>query len=200
MAISSSDDELPREVLQKVLVRVLENLRRALYCMQACNGIVRGAPTYSGPQIFPLAKDALYQQAILRAARAFDHHPRAASYFLPARLHADIVAEVATAKSFDLARIEPFAAKLRQIRNRALAHDDIDDLRRGRDVWTEQELLAGELIACTHFAFDALDEMLDRQFGERIQLLNYDGGDAEELARLANKLELPGKWAKRLDW
>ena len=186
------------ELRKRLLHRVLENLRRSIYDFQACNGILRGDPLYTGPQIFPLAKDALYTQSILRAARAFDHHPRAASYFMLQDLRPDIIARHAAETDFDLARLESFAKKLRHIRNRAIAHDDVDDLRHDRDVWQEQNLLAGELSACTQFAFSALNEMLNAEFGERVLLLNYDGSDAEELAKLTRELELHDKWAKRL--
>ena len=46
--------------------------------------------------------------------------------------------------------------------------------------------------------FAALNEILNLEFGETVELLNYDGADAEELARTANKLDLPRKWMNRL--
>ena len=193
-----ADDALPRDLRRKMLLRVLDNLKRAIYDLRACNGILRGNPMYSGPQVFPLAKDALYMQSILRAAKAFDHHPQAASFIKLQSLRPDIVVDVAKAHQFDLARLTEFATKLRKIRNRALAHDDLADLRRDRDVWDEQELSAGEFIACTEFAFAALNEMFNLEFGEKVELLAYDGADAEELARTANQLGLPQKWMKRL--
>ncbi len=190
--------ELPPPILRKVLRRVLENLRRSIYFLQACNGIIRGNPTYTGPQIFPLAKDALYAQSIQRAAKAFDHHPRAASFFMLQEQRPDVILEFAAKRQFDLASLEAFAGKLRQIRNRALAHDDIDDLVRDTDVWKEQDLLGGELSACTEFAFAALNEMLRLECGESVELLAYTGRDAEELAKLASSMDLPSKWADQL--
>ncbi len=190
--------DLPPDVRRKALLRVIENLKRAIYDRQACNGIVRGDPKYSGPQIFPLAREALYMQSILRTAKAFDHHPKAASFFMFRDLRPDVVEETARERDFDLARLQEFAGKLRKIRNRALAHDDIDDIRRDRDVWEEQEIAGGELTACTEFAFAALNEILNREFGETVELLNYDGADAEELARIANAQDLNRKWVARI--
>lgn len=190
--------DLPPEVRRKALLRVLENLKRAIYCYRASNGIVRGNPVYSGPQIFPLAREALYIQAILRTAKAFDHHPKATSYFMFQELRPDVIEETATERYFDLAQLEEFATKLRKIRNRALAHDDIDDICRDRDVWEEHEISGGELTACIEFAFAAMNEILNREFGETVELLNYDGADAEELARLANAQNLDRKWMTRL--
>lgn len=192
------DDDIPRDLRRKVLLRVLDNLKRSIYALRACNGILRGNAEYSGPQIFPLANEALFTQSILRAAKAFDHHAQAASFFKLQNLAPDIIADAAKAHQFDLARLTAFATKLRKIRNRALAHDDLDDLRRDRDVWDEQEISTGEFIACTEFAFAALNEMLNLEFGEKIELLAYDGADAEELARTANQLGLPRKWMNRL--
>lgn len=191
-------EELPPEVRRKALLRVLENLKRAIYCFRASNGIVRGNPVYSGPQIFPLAREALYMQAILRTAKAFDHHPKATSFFMFQALRPDVVEEIAREAGFEMDRLETFAAKLRKIRNRALAHDDIDDIRRDRDVWEEHEISGGELTACIELAFAALDEILNLEFGERVELLNYDGADAEELARIANAQDLNRKWTARL--
>jgi|LNFM01.1.fsa_nt_gb hypothetical protein len=191
-------DDLPPEVRRKALLRVLENLKRAIYCHRASNGIVRGNPVYSGPQIFPLAREALYMQAILRTAKAFDHHPKATSWFMFQALRPDVVQKIAEEREFQMDRLETFATKLRKIRNRALAHEDIDDIRRDRDVWEEQEISGGELTACIEFAFAALDEILNREFGERVELLNYDGADAEELARIANAQDLNRKWMTRL--
>ena len=190
--------ELDPELRRKALLRVLENLKRAIYDRQACNGIVRGNPVYSGPQIFPLAREALYLQSILRTAKAFDHHPKAASFFMFRELRPDIVEEVARERGFDLALLQNFATTLRKIRNRALAHDDIEDIRHDRDVWEEQEIAGGELTACTEFAFAAMNEILNREFGETVELLNYDGADAEELARIANAQQLNQKWMTRL--
>ena len=190
--------ELDPELRRKALLRVLENLKRAIYDRQACNGIVRGNPVYSGPQIFPLAREALYLQSILRTAKAFDHHPKAASFFMFRELRPDIVEEFARERGFDLALLQNFATKLRKIRNRALAHDDIEDIRHDRDVWEEQEIAGGELTACTEFAFAAMNEILNREFGETVELLNYDGADAEELARIANAQQLNQKWMTRL--
>jgi hypothetical protein len=200
MAPSGRTDahDLPPEVRRKALLRVLENLKRAIYSFRASNGIVRGNPIYSGPQIFPLAREALYLQAILRTAKAFDHHPKATSYFMFQELRPDVVEETARLAGFDLARLQEFATKLRKIRNRALAHDDIDDIRHDRDVWEEQEISGGELTASIEFAFAALNEILNREFGESVELLNYDGADAEELARLANAQNLDRKWMTRI--
>jgi hypothetical protein len=193
-----AERDLPRPILRKVVRRVLENLRRSIYCLQASNGIARGNPTYTAPQIFPLAKDALFAQSILLAAKAFDHHPRAASFLMLRQLRPDIVEAVAGEGGFELARLEAFAAKLRRIRNRALAHDDIDDIVRNRDVWTEQELTAGELSACAGFAFGAANEILRVEFSETVVLLDYTGRDGEELARLATSMALPAKWADQI--
>jgi hypothetical protein len=193
-----AERELPRPILRKVLRRVLENLRRSIYFLQASNGIARGNPAYTGPQIFPLAKDALFAQSILRAAKAFDHHPRAASFFMLWDLRPDVVEAVASERDFDLARLEAFASKLRLIRNRALAHDDIDDIVRDRDVWKEQDLTAGEVSACAELAFAAANEILRVEIGETVELLDYTGRDAEELARLSNTMELPAKWAAQI--
>lgn len=193
-----SADDLPHSLRRKMLLRVLDNLKRSIYALRACNGILRGNAEYAGPQIFPLANEALFTQSILRAAKAFDHHPRAASFFKLQSLRPDIIASAAKAQQFDLAQLTQFANKLRKIRNRALAHDDLADLQHDRDVWDEQDLSAGEFIACTEFAFAALNEMLNLEFGEKIELLAYDGADAEELARTANQLGLPRKWMNRL--
>ena len=54
------------------------------------------------------------------------------------------------------------------------------------------------MTACIEFAFAALDEILNREFGERVELLNYDGADGEELARIANAQDLNRKWTTRL--
>ena len=197
-ASKNPDLDLPPEVRRKALLRVLENLKRATYDLHACNGIVRGNPMYSGPQIFPLAREALYLQCILRTAKAFDHHPKAASFFMFRDLRPDVVEGTARERGFDLARLQEFAGKLRKIRNRALAHDDIDDIGRDRDVWEEQEIAGGELTACTEFAFAALNEILNREFGETVELLRYDGADAEELARIANAQGLHRKWMARI--
>jgi hypothetical protein len=197
-AAPPSAADLPPHVRRRLLVRVLENLRRSIYCLEASNGIVRGNPRYSSPQIFPLAREALFAESVLRAAKAFDHHPKAASYFMLRASRPDIVEAEAADQGFDLARLEAFSGKLRRIRNRALAHDDIDDLAQERDVWGEQDLTAGELSACTRFAFAALNAILNAEFGETVDLLDYDGADAEELARYSNDLSLPDKWAKRL--
>lgn len=193
-----SADDLPPDVRRKALLRVLDNLKRAIYCYRASNGIVRGNPVYSGPQIFPLAREALYMQAILRTAKAFDHHPKATSFFMFQALRPDVVEEIARDLGFEMERLETFSGKLRKIRNRALAHDDIDDIRRDRDVWEEQEISGGELTACLEFAFAALNEILNREFGETVELLSYDGADAEELARIANAQDLNRKWMARL--
>jgi AbiU2 len=189
-----SIDEHAREML----LRVLENLRRSLYELEAANGIIRGRPTFSDPQIFALAKDALYGQSLLRAARAFDHHPKAVSYFKLRELRPDIVRNVARDRSFDLLALEAFAHKLKKIRDRAIAHDDLDDLRGKRDVWSEHSITTGEFVACLEFAFDALNEILAAEFEDRVERQNYSGQDAEELARLAEKLGLSAKWAQML--
>lgn len=184
---------------KRMLLRVLENLRRALYCLHASNGIARGNPTYTAPQILPLAMDALHWHSVLLAAKAFDHHARAASFVKLQGLYPDIVEVSALARSFDLAQLEAFTAKLRKIRNRALAHDDLDDLDREQNVWGEHAITTGEFIACVEFAFDAANDMLEAEGGERLERLNYTGSDAEELARTANKLGLPQKWAQMLN-
>jgi hypothetical protein len=192
------EEPISREIYKKVLLRVLENLKRAIYEINASNGIARGNPSYTSPQIFPLARDALHLQAILHAAKAFDHHPRAASFFALFRTAPDFLEAVAAAQNFELKRLDDFADKLRKIRNRALAHDDLDDIRRDRDVWNEQDLSVGEFLSCAAFAFEASNTILENEFGERFDMLGYDGGDAEELARTANALGLPRKWSDRL--
>jgi hypothetical protein len=192
------DDEIPASLKAKLLRRLLENLRRSLYELQASNGIVRGGPSFSGPQIFPLAKDALYFQSIQRTAKVFDHHPRALSFFKLRDTRPDVVERIASDRSFDLSRLEAFAAKLRRIRNRALAHEDLDDISNDRNVWDEDPITAGEYIECVEFAFAALNAMLNAEFGQQVERLNYTGRDAEELARLAEDLKLPAKWAQQL--
>lgn len=193
------EDTLSPELTQRVLKRVLENLQRALFCLNASNGIARGNPAYTSPQIFPLAMDALYGQSILLAAKAFDHHARAASFVKLQGLYPEIVDSAARTRAFDRTRLDAFAAKLRRIRNRALAHDDLDELGRDQSVWDSQAITTGEFIACVEFAFHAANDMLETETGERIELLNYTGMDAEELARMANKLGLPAKWAQMLN-
>ena len=192
------DEQVPPSLKRKLLRRLLENLRRSLYELQASNGIVRGDPSYSGPQFFPLAKDALYFQSVMRAAKVFDHHPRALSFFKIRDLRPDIVDRIAAERAFDTGQLDAFASKLRRIRNRALAHDDLDDIRHDRNVWDEQPITGGEFLSSLEFAFAALDEMLNAEFGERVELLNYTGRDAEELARLAEDMQLPEKWARQI--
>ncbi|CAN0156596.1 unnamed protein product, partial [Phaeothamnion confervicola] len=132
-----------------------------------------------------LARDALYFQSILRAAKVFDHHPRALSFFKLRASRPDIVERIAAERSFDLGQLDAFAAKLRRIRNRALAHEDLDDISHERNVWDEHPITAGEFLGCVEFAFAALNEMLNVEFGQQVELLAYTGRDAEELARLA---------------
>ncbi len=189
---------MPAPLERKLLLRLLENLRRCIYEFQASNGIVRGNPTYSGPQIFPLAKDALYFQSVMRAAKVFDHHPRAVSFFKLRDMRPDIVERIAEERGFDLRQLGAFASKLRSIRNRALAHEDIEDIRHGRNVWDEQPITTGEFLGCVEFAFAALNEMIDVAVGQRVELANYTGRDGEELARLAEELKLPAKWARQI--
>jgi hypothetical protein len=128
----------------------------------------------------------------------FDHHARAASFLKLQSLYPRIVEATAKARNFNVAELGAFAAKLRKIRNRALAHDDLDEMDREHTVWDEQVITNGEFIACVEFAFHATNDILETETGERMELLNYTGMDAEELARTANKLGLPQKWAQML--
>ncbi len=192
------DETLSIDMRRRMLARVLENLRHALYCLQASNGIERGNPAYTSPQIFPLAKDALYWHSVLLAAKAFDHHARAASFLKLQDLYPEIAEAAARTRAFDPALLDAFADKLRKIRNRALAHDDLDELAREQNVWEAQAITTGEFVACVEFAFHATNDMLETETGERVELINYTGMDAEELARTANKLGLPQKWAQML--
>lgn len=192
------DEPLSPDMYRRLLRRVLENIRRALYEIEAAAGLERAMPRYTAPQILPMAAEALFLQSALRAARIFDHHPRAISYFKLRDQRPGLIAAMAAERRFDLKRLDDFAGELRRVRNRALAHDDQVDFERNRDAWREVAFTTSDIIACLEFAFAALNEALERDSGERVPIATYSGQDAEELARTADRLGLPQKWASLL--
>lgn len=132
---------------------------------------------------FDIAAHALYNDLIAHAARLFDHHPDAASFWYVVRCDESNARAQAASLGVNLDALRALAEKLKTIRDKTLFHIDKKAVEDPSVVWATADVKGNELGSGLEDAFNLLAALDFKRRGVRPDVPNYDGSDVVALLR-----------------
>lgn len=169
------------------LERNLAETSNAILERRALIGL-HSADSSHGLDFFQVAAHALYNDLIAHAARIFDRHPDAASFWYVVRCdEAGARAEAATF-GVDLDELGALADKIKSVRDETLFHIDKRAVTNPKLVWSSAEISGNVLGSGLEGAFRVLAGLYFKRHGVTRTIPDYNGADAPKIMRAYKKL------------
>jgi len=164
------------------LERNLAETSNAILKRRALIGL-HSADSSHGVDFFRVAAHALYNDLISHAARIFDRHPDAASFWYV--VHCDEASARAQASTLGvgLDALGVLADKLKGVRDKTLFHIDKKTVENPKLVWSSAEIKGDVLGSGLDGAFRVLAGLHFKRHGVARTLPDYDGSDAPKIIR-----------------
>ena len=164
------------------LERNLAETSNAILKRRALIGL-HSADSSHGLDFFRVAAHALYNDLTAHAARVFDRHPDAASFWYVIRCDEATARAQASTLGVDLDALGVLADKLKGIRDKTLFHIDKKAVENPKLVWSSAEIKGGVLGSGLDEAFRVLAGLYLKRSGVARTIPDYDGSDAPIIIR-----------------
>lgn len=166
------------------LERNLAETSNAILKRRALIGLHSADSSHAGPlNFFEIAAHALYNDLVAHAARVFDRHPDAASFWYVVRCDEANARAQATALGVDLDQLGALADNLKGIRDKTLFHIDKKAVTDPKVVWAAAQIKGDAFGSGLEGAFRVLAGLHFRRHGVTRAVPDYDGSDALKIMR-----------------
>ena len=172
--------EISWERYDAALERNLAEASNAILERRALIGL-HSAESAHGLDFFCVAAHALYNDLIAHAARLFDRHPDAASFWYVVRCDEASARTQAEAKGVDLGNLEVLSQKLKGVRDKTLFHIDKEAVSNPKLVWSSAEITGDSLGYGLEGAFRVLAGLYLGRHKLEWTVPDYDGSDAPKI-------------------
>lgn len=151
---------------------------------RALLGLHSADSSHAGPlNFFEIAAHALYNDLVAHAARVFDRHPDAASFWYVVRCDEASARAQATALGVDLDQLGALADKLKGIRDKTHFHIDKKAVTDPKLVWAAAEINGDAFGSGLEGAFRVLAGLHFKRHRVTKSVPEYDGSDAIKIMR-----------------
>jgi hypothetical protein len=174
--------EICWERYDAALERTLAETSNAILKRRALIGLHSGDSAH-GLDFFRVAAHALYNDLIAHAARVFDRHPDAASFWYVLRCDAASARAQANSLGVDLDALGVLADKLKGVRDKTLFHIDKKAVENPKLVWSSAEIKGADFGSGLDGAFRVLAGLHFKRHGIERTIPDYDGSDAPKIVR-----------------
>jgi hypothetical protein len=174
------------ERLQRALERNLHELSRAIVERKAMVGI-ETAESSHGVDFFRIAYDAMFNDMIGHAIKVLDRNGQSTSFWYVYRCEQHGIDRYIKDKGYDINRYQNMADKLKKVRDKTHFHIDRDAVRRPDDIWNEANIKGSELKQVIEELWDILRHVFKERLSREFPVLSYNGHDATEIIRAAQK-------------
>jgi len=171
----------------RAIKRNINEVGRAILNRKALVGL-ESAKTYHVVDFIQSAYWALFNDMFAHAMKVLDYRKGNASFWYIYRCKEKELNQFIIKQGIDLGRIEATSKSLLHIRDKTHFHIDRDGVKNPKQVWHDAGVKGNQLAAVIDDLWVILNHLYEVEFGEKFQIPDYDGSDATEIAKFAEKL------------
>jgi len=172
---------------QRALKRNIDETGRAILERKAMIGL-EVADTYHSMDFIGLSYDALFNDMIAHAIKVLENRKGDASFWYIYNCQKDRVDNFVQQKSIDFAKLQSLTEKLKHIRDKTHFHIDRDAVKAPEKVWDDAGVKGSELARGIDDLWVILNYLYKIEFKMNFPCPDYNGNDAIQIAKYAQKI------------
>jgi hypothetical protein len=176
-----------KKCYQRALQRNLNEIGRAILNRRAIIGLLK-AETFHALGFIRLSNWALFNDMIAHSIKVLEKRKGNASFYYIYSLKEKEINKFIAENGIDFDRINNTADSLLHIRDKTHFHIDRKAVEYSKKVWHDGGVSGNQLAAVLDDLFIILNYLHYNEFGEPFELPEYDGSDATEIAKFAERL------------